>query len=122
MRSKLIALAFALSFALAGFFSRSPRAHAQIDPGNRSYGVYQGDQLVGEVFRDGTDRAHYTEHWVLSPDYVRPDASSRVTTTVRQSGRAYDDLADFFARVPWTRGSHHVVAVCDDGDALPAAR
>lgn len=122
MRRKLLALPFALALALAGFLARSPRAHAQIDPGNRSYEVYQGDRLVGEVFREDTDRAHYTEHWILSADYVRPDAANGVTTTIRASGREYRDLGDFFARVPWGRGSHHVEAVCDDGDALPALR
>lgn len=120
MRRRLLALPFAL--ALLGVFAQAHRAHAQIDPGNRSYGVYQHDRLVGEVFREDLDRAHYTEHWVLTADYVRPDAANGVTTTIRPSDRTYRDLGDFFARVPWSRGSHHVEAVCDDGDALPGAR
>ncbi|MDB4929315.1 MAG: hypothetical protein JWM10_1799 [Myxococcaceae bacterium] len=117
---KLTALAFVV--ALAGLAAPASPAHAQIDPNVRSYGVYQRDQLVAEIYREDAGPSRYTEHWVLSPAYVYPSDANGVTTVIRSSGRAYDGLADFFARVPWSPGSRHVEATCDDGDALPARR
>lgn len=115
-------LAASLALALLGLSAPAHRAHAQIEPQRGSYGVFQNGRLVGEAFREETDRAHYTEHWVFTPDYVLPGFGTGVTSVVRPSGRFYRDAVDFLARAPWSRGSHYVEAVCDDGFALPAAR
>lgn len=109
-------------FALAASSLGGPAARAQIDPYRISVGVYQNDVLVGEVWRDGVDPARYTEHWVLSARYVYPSERNRVTPTLRPSGRAYENLRDFLARVPWADGSRYVVADCADGTTIPRLR
>ena len=122
MRRQLLALPFALALALLWLCGHTTRAHAQIDPYRQSYGVYQRDVLVAEIFREDTDAASYTEHWVLSRAYVYPGADTALTTVIHPSGRAYSGLADFVARVPWTDGSRYVEAACSDGAALPVRR
>lgn len=122
MRSHLLAIPLAAALALLGIVSHTPRAHAQIDPLRESYGVYQRDQLVGELFREERDTSHYTEHWVLSERYVYPSERNSVTTVIRPSGRRYDGFADFAARVSWSNGSRYVESVCDDGATLPSGR
>ncbi len=120
---RIASIAFAFALAALGVAGLARRAHAQLDPGMTiAYGVYQDGRLVGEIYREDGDPRHYTEHWVLYPTYVYPSGANRVVTDVRASGRTYRDLDDFFARVPWSRGSRHVEAACDDGAALPSAR
>jgi hypothetical protein len=120
-RTASIVLAVALS--LLGVAGLTRRAHAQLDPGmNVAYAVYQNGVMVGEIFREDNDPRSYTEHWVLYPGYVYPSGANGVVTSIRASDRLYNNLEDFFARVPWSRGSRHVEAACADGMALPFAR
>jgi hypothetical protein len=121
MRRHPLALAFALGLCVLS--GHAAPAYAQVDPNVRvSYGVYQRDQLVAEIFREDADPAHYTEHWILSAAYVYPSEANGITTIIRASGRSYDGLADFFRRVPWATGSRYVEAACGDSDALPVRR
>lgn len=120
MRRNLLALPVALT--LLGLVAHTTRARAQIDPFRQSYGVYQRDQLVGEIFREDTDPVRYTEHWVLYPTYVYPSATNGAQVVIRPSGRVYENVADFEARVPWTRGTRYVETVCNESMTLPIRR
>lgn len=95
-----------------------PRARAQLDPGEHSFGVYQEGALVGEIYREDTDTRTYKEYWVLYPGYVYPSEKSVVETTIKPGLSFYSDAKDFFARVPWTRGSRYVSTLCSDGTTL----
>ncbi|MDB4929314.1 MAG: hypothetical protein JWM10_1798 [Myxococcaceae bacterium] len=102
-------------------------ARAQIDPGLRSFGVYESrpglaPTLLGELFREGADPAHYVEHWVLYPGYENPSATNGVVVTLRPGQRAYRDAADFLARVPFGRGSRYVHTDCLDSAERPTVR
>lgn len=122
MNRKHLAIAATLSLSMAAGALFATRAHAQIDPMRQSFGVYERGELVGEIFREDRDPAHYTEHWILYPGYVNPNAENELTLTIRPSGREYENLGDFFRRVPWERGSRHVESICDDGTSLPLRR
>ncbi|MFO0649065.1 MAG: hypothetical protein U0326_22680 [Polyangiales bacterium] len=122
MQRKTTAIPFVLALSLVGVVAHSNRAGAQIDPYRQSYGVYERDLLVGEIFRDETDPAHYSEHWVLYPEYVYPGASNGLSVVIRPSGMSYENLSDFFRRVRWDRGSRYVETVCNDGASLPVRR
>lgn len=122
MNRKHLTLAATLTLALVGGVTHATRANAQIDPMRQSYGVYERGELVGEIFREDVDPSHYTEHWILYPAYVNPSGDNGLTLTIRPSERRYENLSDFFRRVPWERGSRHVESVCDDGTSLPIRR
>ena len=122
MNRKHLAIAAALTLSTAAGALFATRAHAQVDPLRQSYGVYERGELVGEIYREDLDRAHYTEHWILSPAFVNPSGDNGLTLTIRPSGRQYENLNDFFRRVPWSRGSRHIESVCDDGTSLPVRR
>ena len=96
-----------------------PRAHAQLEPTKVSFGVYQEGALVGEIYREDTDTRTYKEYWVLYPGYVYPSEKNTVVTTIKPGLSFYSDAKDFFARVPWTRGSRYVSTLCSDGVTLP---
>lgn len=102
-------------------------ARAQIDPMRTSYGVYESRPgttpvLLGEIYREGRDVTRYTEHWVLYPGFVNPSGNNDVTLEIRPGLREYRNAADFFARVPFTRGSRYVHVDCLDTEERPVAR
>lgn len=115
------------TLAFGAFALHSRSARAQIDPYRASYGVYEsvrgGESVLrGEIYREGTDPTRYDEHWVLYPGYVYPSATSGVTLTIRPGLREYRDTADFFARVPFARGSRYVHVANLDTDERPIAQ
>ncbi len=111
----------------AALLASSRPARAQIDPYRASYGVYESRDraapvLLGEIYRESTDRTTYVEHWVLYPGYVNPSPANGLTLTIRPNHRAYRDTRDFFARVPWSSGSRYVRVDSLDTDERPVAR
>lgn len=123
-------IAMSLTVATVAFGAlavRARAARAQIDPYRASYAVYEtvasGETvLCGEIYREGADPTRYDEHWVLYPGYVYPSATNGVTLTIRPGLRAYRDTSDFFARVPFSRGSRYVHTANLDTYERPSAR
>lgn len=102
-------------------------ARAQIDPIRVSYGLYESRPglpaaLLGEIYREDTNPTTYTEHWVLYPGYVNPSGTNGVTLVIRPGLREYRDSRDFFARVPFARGSRYVRVACLDSADRPTVR
>ena len=102
-------------------------ARAQIDPLRMSFGVYESrpgapPALLGEIYREDTNPTTYTEHWVLYPGYVNPSGTNGAVIAIRPGLRAYRDTTDFFARVPFTRGSRYVHVACLDTADRPVVR
>jgi len=121
MKTSLRNLTAALALTLISLVAM-PQAAAQFDTLPWSFGVYQNGLLVGELYRQDTDPSHYTEHWVLYPSYVYPNDRNDLVTTIRPGLTYYRDLAEFFAHVPFARGSRYVSTACSDGIALPVSR
>lgn len=96
-----------------------PRANAQLDYNEASFGIYQRGVLVGEVYRAETDPSNYVEHWVLYPTYVYPNVTNGIVTTLQPGHTEYRDAKDFLGRVPFERGSRYVTATCNDGTKIP---
>ena len=107
-----------LGLVAAGVLHALP-GHAQTPPFKESLGVYENDVLVGEVYRIDPDPGQYSEHWVLYPGYVYPSPINGVTVVLRPGHATYENLDDFFKRLPWTAGSGYVKTVCADGTVLP---
>ena len=82
--------------------------------------VYDGDTLVGQVYRDFAG-PRYLEHWVLFPNYRfdQGGGPGRSVEIVAEPGRGYRSVKDFLARVPFPAGSRYVVAACQEYDRLP---
>ena len=111
-----LTLAFAIGTATLAI---APRARAQCPTDPDSIAIIQDGEVVGEIYRIDPDPDHYVEHWVLYPGYVYPDAESGVITELRPGYRTYRNLDDFYARVPFEKGSRYVKVDCLDGTTLP---
>ena len=122
MTKRLLLLSLLAAAIFLTLSMRAPYARAQIDPFYQSYGLYQQDRLVGEMFREDTNTASYTEHWILYPAYVYPNDTNGVTVVIRPSGLRYAGTADFLTRVYWSTGSRYVKGACADGTTLPVRR
>ena len=122
MTKRLLLLPLLAAAIFLALSMRAPIARAQIDPFDQSYGLYQRDQLVGEVFREDTNPSSYTEHWILYPAYVYPNDTNGVTVVIRPSGLRYAGTADFLTRAFWSTGSRYVKTACTDGTTLPTRR
>jgi hypothetical protein len=107
--------------ALAALSWMTLRCQAQIDPGMKVMQViYQGDQEVGRVYRDGPG-PKYTEHWVLFPNYTY-DQGARLGDAIHivaQEGPGYQSAQDFLSRVPFPKGARYVVTRCEEFAKLP---
>jgi hypothetical protein len=119
--------AFAAAAAAFGALSlHGGAAHAQIDPGVKSFGIYESRPgaapvLVGEILREDANVTTYAEHWVLYPGYVYPSATNGVVMAILPGLTPYRGIADFFARVPFARGSRYVHVDCLDTTDRPTA-
>ena len=112
---KLIAL-LALIVCIAG----STLLLAQLDPGVKV--IYQNGVQAGIIYVP--DRAAgstlYAEHWILFPNYVYPNATSRVVTEiVPAAGSLYSTDEDFFRAAPWGTGYRYVRVLSYDTTTLP---
>lgn len=110
-----------LQLAAAGFVSSLLTAQVPIDA-NR---LFQLDAQVGWVY--GTAREvgdpFYTEHWVLSPEFVKPSLQSQAKLqVVPQSPSEFKDEQDFLARVPFSKGSKYIRATVQEFNYLPAVQ
>src|SRR5262245_24375520 len=115
-------LAAGAALLLALLLARAaPPAHAQIDSGNRSMEVWQGGARVGEVYVPyrAPGAMTYVEDWVLLPGYVYPSGDGTVEVALRPGGPAYESEADFFARVPFPKGSRYVKVQSAESGQLP---
>lgn len=123
-----VALLFTFAAAAIGALTvHQTAARAQIDPFRSSYGVYESRDgappvLLGEIYRSDADPTRYAEHWVLYPGFVNPSGTNGVVMSIRPGLRAYRDLNDFFARVPFARGARYVHVDCLDTNERPVAR
>lgn len=93
--------------------------YAQLDPDDRSFGLYQDGRLVGEIYRADTDPQRYVEHWVLYTGYVYPTAQNAIVTEIIPGLTRYTSVPGFLRRVPFAQGSRYVKVVCDDSATLP---
>jgi hypothetical protein len=125
------ALLGALLLATTLLNSTPPPALAEIDPGDKSgtaYDVVEDGQVVGTIYvpvwnstsPSLPDSAQYVEDWVLFSTYVYPSPTNGKAITIRAAAvQGYTSEADFFARVPWGRGSRYVRVEASDGTTLP---
>lgn len=115
MKKKLAAAVIVGGVMVAIWLFIGGRGRAQIlhDP-DSSYGIYQNEELVGEIMRVDDDPNEYVEHWVLYPEYVYGEE-----LTIVPSQTYYGSLDGFFDRVPWAAGSRYVRTECFDGTSLP---
>jgi hypothetical protein len=117
-----VLLAACAALLLALLLARAaPPAHAQIDPSTRSMEIWQAGEKVGEVYVPArpAGATTYPEHWVLFPTYVYPSGDGKVEVALRPGGPRYESEADFFARVPFARGSRYVKVQSAESDRLP---
>lgn len=126
-RHRIAMLVAVGGIAFGALATQSRSARAQIDPYRASYGVYEttpeGETVLrGEIYREMRDPTRYDEHWVLYPGYVYPSATNGVTLTIRPGLREYRSTNDFFARVPFGRGSRYVHVANLDTYERPVAQ
>jgi hypothetical protein len=118
LTSFVAAATLAISLGLSAF---APPAHAEIDSGILVYDIWENGRIVGEVYRNDANPEHYVEHWVLYPGYIYPSAENGLSIEITKGTKQYRSVQDFFARVPFAKGSRYVKTECFDGTALPTA-
>jgi hypothetical protein len=99
---------------------------AQVDPGLRVY-LYDRDLRVGEVFvpERAPGASHYEEHWVLYKNYEYPGPNNLRGLVIKaeSSETPYRNADDFFARVPFRKGSKYIhVTATESPVKAPIAR
>lgn len=117
--ARLSAVALVASLATAAFVT--PRsANAQLDYNEeRAFDLYEDGQLVGQVFREGSNPTEYVEHWVMFPRYIYPSPVNGVQLVVVPGKSHYRGAADFLARVPFEPGSRYARAAIFDAERIP---
>jgi hypothetical protein len=116
--ARLSVSALVAAAAATAFMAARP-AQAQLDPGLRVYDIYEDDQRVGQVYREGTDPSTYVEHWVMFPNYVYPSPVNGVRLLIVPGNDEYRSAGDFLARVPFERGARYARAAIVDSERIP---